>query len=203
MNTPPKRRRYTKLPARNLPKGTVFIGTVEDAGVAKEFAHVMTSFVYLEERMASVLAVLLGSSDKIAASYVMRAIKSPTGRIDVMKELLEKAPINKSLGGEYDHIIREFRSISAERNIYAHGRWWTDYKTRETFLDETDDPIEALHVRRTVTQKELNQLGVRMLNLHGEIAKGPEAELKKRQQKSQPPRRAPSASKRTPRNARK
>lgn len=181
MNTPRKRRRYKNPPPDNISSGDLFVGTIEDTTVAKQFAEVITSFVYLEERMASVLAVLLGSSDKIAASFVLKAIKSPSGRVEVMRELLENAPINEALGDEYDHIIREFREISAERNRYAHGRWWTDFHTKETLLDETDDPNESLHVRRVVTAAELEALDQRMLALHGSIARGPEAELKLRQ----------------------
>lgn len=183
MNTSPKQRRYQKPPARNLQKNDIYVGTIDDPVVAKAFAQVMTSFVYLEERMASVLAVLLGGSDKVAAAFVLKAIKSPTGRIDVMKALLEKAPINKDLGAEYDHILREFGAMSAERNAYAHGKWWTDFNRKKTILDETDDPTTALHVRREVTAEALETLDKRMLTLHIAIHEGPEAELRKRREK--------------------
>lgn len=179
------------------------MGVIEDDDVNEGFSNVMTSFVYLEERMASVLAVLLGVSDTIAASYIMRAIKSPAGRIDIMKELLEKAPINKQLGDEYDHIIKEFRTISAQRNLYVHGKWWTNDRTGETVLDETDDPTTALHVRRVVTAEELKQLDRRMLDLHMAIASGPEAELGKRSEQDRRRRRAPSPSKRPRQTSRK
>lgn len=196
MNTPPKRRRYEKPPARRLKKDDLFVGTIEDAEINKQFSLIMTGFVYLEGRMASVLAVLLGASDKIAASYVLKAIKSPTGRIDVMKELLEKAPINKKLGEEYDHIIREFRAISTQRNLYAHGKWWTDFRTNETILDETEDPTTSLHQRRIVAAEELARFDKRIFNLHVAIHNGPEAELKKRQKAGARQRRTPRPSKR-------
>jgi hypothetical protein len=192
MNTPPKIRRYKRPPTVKFKKDDLFVGTIDDRDVAKAFADVMTSFTSLEQRMASVLAVLLGNSDTVAAAFILDAIKSPSGRIDVMKDLLERAPINKKLGGEYDRILREFRQISVERNTYAHGRWWTDFRRKETILDETDDPTEHLHVRRKVTAADLNALDDRMLKLHIAIHDGPEAELKKRQKAGLRPRRAPS-----------
>jgi hypothetical protein len=195
MNTPPKRKRHQKPPALQFGKDSLFVGMIDDVEVNKQFSRVMTSFVYLEERMASVLAVLLGASDKIAASYIMRAIKSPTGRIDIMKDLLEKAPINSELGDEYDQVIREFRTISSQRNEYAHGKWWTDFRSNEIVLDETDDPMAALHVRRVVTAAELEDLNKRMLQLHKAIASGPEAELEKRRERIRRQRTAPKASK--------
>ena len=193
MNTSPKRRRYKPPPQIDLGKDDIFVGTIESTEVAKRFAEVMTGFVYLEERMASVLAVLLGNSDRIAASYVLRAIRSPTGRIEVMKDLLENSPMNAELGEEYDHILREFRSINAERNTYAHGKWWTDFRNKQTIIDETDDPNEPLHVRRVVTAEELKALDDRILELHGVIGRGPETELERRKEASLRQRRGPRA----------
>jgi hypothetical protein len=201
MNTPPKIRRYKKPPARRLKKSELMVGVIDDREVTKAFTDVMTSFVYLEQRMASVLAVLLGDSDTIAAAFILDAIKSPSGRIDVMKDLLERAPANKKLSSEYDQIIREFRAISSERNTYAHGRWWTEIRSKETILDETDDPTTHLHVRRKVTAAELNALDDRMLKLHIAIHEGPEAELKKRQKAGLRPRRATTQGARPRRNA--
>lgn len=181
MNRRPVRRRYEAPPPSDLADGDIFVGKIEDPEIAKAFASVVTNFVYLEERMVSVLAVLLGSSDRTVASYIMRSIRSPAARIEVMKELLEKAPINQQLDDDYDDIIREFRSISVERNEYAHGRWWTDFKKQETVLDDTDDPNATLHIRRVVTAAELDALNERMLELHGLIGRGPESELRRRE----------------------
>ena len=180
----------------------MFVGIVEDAAILKGISRVLTDFVYLEERMASVLAVLLGSSDKVAASYVMRAIKSPTGRIDVMKELLECAPINEKLGPEYDEMLKEFRSLSTERNIIAHGRWWTDLNTRETLLDETEDLSAPLRVTRVVSSSHFKQLEKRIYELHLKISHGPEEELKRRQKAGRQQRLEPRLSKRPRQNAR-
>lgn len=203
MNTPPRRKRYEKPPPQKLSKKDIFVGTIEDPKINEQFSLIVTGFVYLEERMASVLAVLLGASDAIASGYVLQAIKSPSGRIDVMKELLERAPINKKLGDEYDHIIREFRAISAQRNLLAHGKWWTDFRTNETILDETEDPNISLHVRRVVTVEELELLDKRIFALHVAIHKGPEAELERRRRAGLRLRRAPSPSKRPRRNVQK
>ena len=178
------------------------VGIIEDAAILKALSRVLTGFVFLEERMASVLAVLLGSTDKVAASYVMRAIKSPSGRIDVMKELLECAPINEKLGPEYDAMIKEFRSISTERNIYAHGRWWTDIRSNKTLLDETEDLALTLKDSRVVTASDLEKLDKRMLALHGVIGRGPEEELKRRQKASRQQRLEPRLSKRPRQTAR-
>ncbi len=196
-------RRYQKQPERPREDGVVFVGVIEDNTILKELSRVLTGFVFLEERMASVLAVLLGSADKVAASYVLRAIKSPSGRIDVMKELLECAPINDKLGPEYDSMLKEFRSISAERNIYAHGRWWTNLKTKETFLDLTEDLAETLQARRVVTAEDLKALDVRIFDLNVLIGEGPEEELKRRQRASRQQRLEPRLSKRPRQSVRK
>lgn len=181
MNTPPQRRRHVPPVRRDLGKDSLFVGMIADREISSVLADILTGFVFLEERMASVLAVLLGARDDVAATYVLRAIKSPSGRIDVMKELLEKAPINKKLGDEYDEIIREFRAISTQRNLYAHGRWWTDIRKDEVLLDDTEDRHDPLHQVRVVTAEELEAWRERILNLNIAIGKGPEEELKKRQ----------------------
>ena len=54
MNTPPKRKRYEPLPKIKMGKDELFVGTIENPEVAKAFAEMMSSFVYLEERRASV-----------------------------------------------------------------------------------------------------------------------------------------------------
>lgn len=202
MNTPPKIRRYRKPPESLVITDRLFVGVIDDAAILKALSRVLTGFVYLEQRMASVLAVLLGSSDKIAASYVMRAIKSPSGRIDVMKELLECAPINEKLGPEYDAMLKEFRSISTERNIYAHGRWWTDVKNNETLLDETEDLAATLLTSRVVREADLKKLDRRIFELHKVIGSGPEEELKRRQKAGRQQRREPRLSKRPRQSAR-
>ena len=202
MNTPPKIKRYQKGPDQTIADGRIFVGVIADDDVQKALARVLTDFVYLEDRMASVLAVLLGSSDRVAASYVMRAIKSPNARVEVMRELLECAPINEKLGPEYDRLIREFRTISAQRNTYAHGRWWSDIKGEATLLDETEDLGAPLRSIRVVRASQLKSLSDRMFDLHCDIGAGPEEELKRRQRASRQQRLEPRLSKRPRQSAR-
>lgn len=120
-----------------------------------------------------------------------------------MKELLECAPINVQLGSEYDAMIAEFSKISSARNRYAHGRWWTNIKTSQTLLDETEDLATVLRSTRPITAEQLTELDVRMLELHKQIAVGPEEELKRRQRASRQQRPAPRLSKRPRQSARK
>ena len=179
MNTPRKRKRYTAPPEPMVEEGAIYVGVIEGDEYHKHFSRIISGFTYLEDRMTSVLAVLLGDSDHVAAGCVMRAIKSPKGRVDVMLDLLQLAPINAHLGDEYDQIIDEFRIISNQRNSYAHGRWWTKVDG-EVMLDEGGDPREALRVIRIVTIDELTAFSKRILKLHGAIRDWPERELERR-----------------------
>ena len=115
-----------------------------------DFAHLVTSFVHLEDQMATVLAVLLGAVDANPARYVMRTIRSPTGRIDVLRALLEECQNNANRDQFYDDVIAEFASINKQRNGFVHGQWWTHCDGR-TFLVEFMDDLRLMNSREVST----------------------------------------------------
>ena len=78
----------------------------------------------------------------------MRAIKSPKGRVDIMKDLLELAPSNKDIPTSFDGVISEFAAISGRRNAYVHGLWYTEMKTGQAYLEESDEHGMAWHSSR-------------------------------------------------------
>ena len=152
-------------------QNSIYVGTISDAEFCVSFTKVITGFVYLEQRMASVLAVLSGASDRSAANFVISSIVSPTAKAKVLRSLLCKADLNRKRGPAFDEIIDEFEKISRLRNAYVHGRWWTSNTGNKTILDASPDPDQALVKARVVKIKELQQLLDRMLDLHQLIAR--------------------------------
>ncbi len=89
--------------------------------------------------MARFLALLLNMRDPVSTGYILRTIRSPKGRYDVMKGLLEKAPVNKAKDQEHDRILAEFWSINQRRNAYVHGHWYTSDENYSSWLLEPND----------------------------------------------------------------
>lgn len=125
MSTPAKIKRH-ELPAAfgNMPNGRYAAGIVEKK-VGAKFAKFVTTFEELEASMSTVLAVLLGGYDSDTAGYVLRTVRNPATKRDILRELLQKAPVNKHLSSEYDTLLKEYADIATERNQLVHGRWFT------------------------------------------------------------------------------
>ena len=113
-----------------------------------------SEFVFLEQKMADILSILLGTTTPEISGYVMRAIKSPKGRMDVMRDLLELAEHNKELPPSFDAAIDEFRSINGLRNDYIHGEWWT-YTDGQTYVSIFDEHGFGLVAGKPVGKTEL------------------------------------------------
>lgn len=147
----------------------IYIGGLIHEDYCVAFAEVVTDFVHLEERMASVLASLMGASDKISSNFVLQSITSPVARVKVMERLLQDAHINEEKPGVYDDILVEFSAISSQRNRYVHGRWWTSTETGEAVLDSTLDLNDPLRDARVVPLEEIESLSKRITDLQGAI----------------------------------
>ena len=89
--------------------------------------------------MPRVLTVLLGLPDERPAGYVYRALRNPSARIDVLRDLLEKSPSNKNKSQQYDELISKYQTVRSGRNAYAHGLWWTDSETNAVYLARRDE----------------------------------------------------------------
>lgn len=128
MNTPPLRRRFVmpwdrmRFPAET---GTA-AAQLSNPEYAIRFAMIVSEFEHLEDAMAAMMALLMGSPDKHSAGYILRAIRSPSARREVMTTLLQQAPHNQHLGPEYDDHLAEYTALSRARNDYVHGLWYTD-----------------------------------------------------------------------------
>jgi hypothetical protein len=141
MNTPRKLKRFgqKKFNFKGPPGGTYSAGLYSTPH-AEALAAIASGFVHLEGAMSSLLGVLMGATDRETPGYILRSIKSPKGRIDVMEDLLQLAPGNRGLDGSFDEMIDEFAAVSKLRNIYVHGLWWTaDTPDKEPYLAEGDE----------------------------------------------------------------
>ena len=145
MNTPAKLKRH-ELPDTfgNAPDGNFAAGIVHKS-IGAQFAKFVTTFEELEAHMANVLAVLLGGHDGTTAGYILRSVRSPSIKKDMLRDLLQKAFVNQDLSTDYDDILIEYGAIASERNQLVHGRWYTllpDEATgglRRVFLSRSDE----------------------------------------------------------------
>ncbi|MGB3625687.1 MAG: hypothetical protein WA989_07660 [Henriciella sp.] len=145
MNTRPKIKRH-ELPDAfsDMPDGNYAAGIVEKQ-IGAKFAKFVTTFEELEAHMATTLAVLLGGHDHTTAGYVLRSIRNPSTKRDVMRDLLQKAAVNQNLSEEYDALLKEYGDIAVERNQLVHGRWFTlildddPVTKRKVFLSRSDE----------------------------------------------------------------
>lgn len=170
MNTPPTPKRYNpKFSEDSLvhrgPGGAA--GAIKDEAVAALLAQLVSSFVHLEDYMGWVLAGLAGT-DPTTAGYILRAIKSPRGRVDLLEALLQKAPRNREKGPEWDRLISDFWNVNKARNRYVHGHWWTDHNGK-TWFAPTDEhglsPFQATELEIADLQNTVDQVGTLLLDV--------------------------------------
>lgn len=168
MSTPKKIKRASRIVPNYDPSDMMFVGALVDPDFCIAFAEVVTDFVFLEERLSTVLASLMNAPDPIVANYILHSLNSPSARVTVMRKLLQDAPINEDKSAAYDKILNDFEGISAQRNRYVHGRWWTS-ATGEVLLDNTLDPSEPFQDVKIVELQEIRDLGTRITELQAFI----------------------------------
>jgi hypothetical protein len=134
MNTPRTKKRFNRsLDPSKIENGT-WIGALVDPEYQAALGKIASSFEHLEETMPAVLAVLMGTTDTIAAGYVYRAIRNPAIRSSLMWHLLETAPHNKNMPEWFDDVLAEYGSVRSRRNEYVHGLWSHKEEDDTTFL---------------------------------------------------------------------
>lgn len=172
MNTPPKKRRHDTAKAveqleREKPPGA-YASSLSNPDYAIRLAGIVSEFVHLETNMIKVLAVLLGMKDTHTARYVWRSVKSPKGRIEMLRTLLQEAPENIEAPDLYDVILSDFGSINARRNDFVHGQWFTEMSTQKVMLAKlnTDPHGFGFHAAAAIELTELQGLheDIRSLN---------------------------------------
>lgn len=124
----------------------MYAAGIHNDEIAKRVVNIIAEFVQIEEYMTNVLAVLLGAKETAPSRLVVRTIKNPKAKIDLMKTLLEEAPHNIRLDSFYDEVIDEFAALNRIRNSYVHGIWWT-HSSKDVYLSEFLNEIEALQPR--------------------------------------------------------
>ncbi|MBA2589073.1 MAG: hypothetical protein H0U98_10675 [Alphaproteobacteria bacterium] len=157
MNTSPKIKRHNPPKIETDLLGGHYIDSINDRGIAAELAMMTAEFTSLERFMDGVLAILIGTDDSELAGYVMRAIKSPKGRVDLMRNLLEKAPSNSGLSPDFDKAISEFWEINGKRNDYVHGQWYS-HDSGAVFISIFDPHGWGLMSAREIKKEELSAM---------------------------------------------
>jgi len=200
MNAPPKIKRHTVkvredvlsfVTALGIKDGQMLPG-LRHPEYAVLFARIITEFEHLEDHMAYFLSVLSGASP-VVCGYILRAIKAPRGRADIMASLLTLAARNMDLGDEYDQVIREFGATASARNTYVHGRWWTSSKGRLVVFAPTDEHSHELFNTEQVRRADLDYVLYRIQRTKDLVTSlaGPEAQRGLRQEF--PPLKPPPA----------
>ena len=121
---------------------------------------IVSRFVHLENEMAGVLSILLGLPELSPADYIMREIKSPRARLELMEALLEKAPLNRDRSEVWDKIISDFSGINTARNDYVHGQWFTGASDKSVYLAKLRDDQHGMWyaVAKPIPLDDLNAL---------------------------------------------
>lgn len=168
MNTPPRTRRYDPRVKGGPPPGS-YVGCLNSPSIARELGFMASLFVQLEANMIPWILSKLSGADFHSSGYILRAIRSPRGRYDVMSDLLELSPNNVEMPGDWDEVLSEFWSINKRRNAYVHGLWWTNQKNLRTWLCEADDDEHGLGFlnARPASATELSDVSKRI----GELTK--------------------------------
>ena len=162
------------------------MGLHDESEFATLIGLVTSAFEHLEDRMAIVLGLLLGLPHETAAGYILRAIKSPRGRYDIMRDLLELAPQNQNLGDEFDEILAEYWAIGRARNLFVHGRWHTRHEDGVVFFSEQDEHGWIFLAPRPINPNELIQVLDRIGQLTLKIVESVQAERLRQKEASLP-----------------
>jgi hypothetical protein len=162
MNTPPKRKRHQiKVTGGFVGAGIAgAAGAITDDGVASALGKLIGTFTHLENRMARPLAIL-ARTDEASAGYILRSIRNPRAKIDLLSALLEKSPFNQDRSEKWDLIIREYGRVSSARNGYVHGEWWSA-DDGSTWIAEWEEhglgPFAARRIEATELDKLRNEI---------------------------------------------
>tara|TARA_R110000787_G_scaffold281584_1_gene392994 strand:- start:251 stop:841 length:591 start_codon:yes stop_codon:yes gene_type:complete len=155
MNTPPTIKRFKQVPVTGeIPAGAGAFAIL-NSKIAAEFGMMMAEFEHVENAMPQMLAVLLGGYDANTAGYVLRAIRNPKTKHDLLQHLLEKAPVNHALPETFDQILVEYQRLASQRNRLAHGKWFTsDNEGSPVFVSESSvDGLDFLHAKEIKSER--------------------------------------------------
>lgn len=179
MNTKPKKKRFQMPPP---PEGDVdtsdaetpYHQTLQHPEFALRFAQIVTEFEHLEDRMSWLLNRLIRAPGwSPTGLHILRAIKSPRGRMDLMRDLLQLDPGNSKLGEEFDEALSEFAQINTTRNKYVHGRWFTSEDGSKVRFRESGDSMWQLPESEPLSIGDLDAVLTRIRALSDRLFKPP------------------------------
>jgi hypothetical protein len=156
---PPKKKGRSQSPNGHYTEG------LHNDEMAALVGKIVTGLVPIEETMIAIMAILMGGI-KSPARQVFRSLNSEEARVKIMQSLLERHPLNKDKGREFDDIIALFIEVKRKRNAYAHGLWHTHNDTGRVFISElSPDFFPAFLTQREVKKTELLEALRRMNEL--------------------------------------
>jgi hypothetical protein len=157
------RRPNTKKKRPRSPDGNYTSG-LHNNDFATLVGLIVTTLPQIEERMIEIMALLLGDK-RAPARQIFRPLVSEDARVKVMRALLERSPINREKGKEFDEIIDLFVEVKNKRNAYAHGLWQTHSSGRCFLSEPSADEFPSFLEQREIKTKELEYVLKRMSDL--------------------------------------
>lgn len=146
---PPKRKKGPQPPGGHYTEG------LHNDEMAALVGKIITGLIPIEETMIAIMAILMGGLNS-PARQIFRSLNSEEARVKIMTTLLERHPINRDKGQEFDDIISLFSEVKKKRNAYAHGLWHTHNDSGRVFLAELSaDIFPAFLTQREVRKPEL------------------------------------------------
>lgn len=171
-----KRRKDDPEPWVKAPKGAYNSG-IYDQYILMRLGAICGIWTHIEEAMINFFSFLLG--DKGGASRpVLRSIVNQEARIKVMRGVLENTWYTINLSEACDDLVDEFSKVTALRNRYVHGLWFT-HQDGNTYLRSPSVDYWDFSNTRRVTTKELDNFIARLYALHEEARNLPDAERKR------------------------
>jgi hypothetical protein len=159
----PKRRKDDPQPWVKAPKGAYNSG-ISDQYILMRLGAICGIWTHIEEAMIDFFSFLLGDKGG-AARPVLRSIVNQEARIQVMRGVLENTWDTVNLSEACDDLLDEFKKVTALRNRYMHGLWFTHQDGKIYLRAPSVDYWDFSDTRR-VTTKELDNFITRLYALH-------------------------------------
>jgi hypothetical protein len=172
----PKRRKDDPEPWVKAPKGAYDSG-IHDQYILMRLGAICGIWTHIEEAMIDFFSFLLGHKGG-AARPVLRSIVNQEARIKVMRGVLENTWDTVNLSEACDDLLDEFKKVTALRNRYVHGLWFTHQDGKVYLRAPSVDYWDFSDTRR-VTTKELDSFIARLYALHEKAGNLPHVESKR------------------------
>ena len=158
-------------------------------------ARSLASMPQVEELMIDLTALLLGDP-AMPARPIFRGLAGEAARVNVLRALLERGPVNTRKGPAFDAAIAGYAAARRRWRAYIHGLWYT-HENGRTFLAAPTGDAASFLVAREVKTAELEAELDRLNELTETLLKLVQPEVKMRAPATKPrdTRPAPEAGK--------